>query len=120
MTLGQTLSLVTLCVLVYLTGSSSWYSFEEHHTYSDSSDINFEFYIDEIDTDSYYDFDYDNLGDMEDKMSKGHFRAEGAIFFFVSLLKNFNHPVEKITIRRKNHHPFLRIPKITIRKSPGF
>jgi serine/threonine protein kinase len=70
LTLGQISSLVTLCVLVYLTGSSSWYSFEEHHTYSDSSDINFEFYIDEIDTDSYYDSDYGNLGDMEDKMSK--------------------------------------------------
>ena len=70
MTLGQILSLVTLCVLVYLTGSSSWYFFEKDHTDSDSSDINFEFYIDEIDTDSYYDSDYGNLGDMEDKMSK--------------------------------------------------
>jgi len=74
LTLGQILSLVTLCVLVYLTGSSSWYFFEKDHTDSDSSDINFEFYIDEIDTDSYYDsyydFDYGNLGDMEDKMSK--------------------------------------------------
>ena len=66
MTLGQCLSLLTLCILVFLTSSTPWYYFEQNATNSDENDINIEFYIDEIDTD---DYDHEYIYDMEDKMN---------------------------------------------------
>ena len=66
MTLGQCLSLVTLCILVFLTSSNPWYYFEYDATNSDENDINTEFYIDKIDTD---DYDYEYIYDVEDKMN---------------------------------------------------